>query len=102
MIRRPPRSTLFPYTTLFRSGRPKAQGLRTPRKRRSCPGGKQRLELAAAVAVSVAVVATVVATFVAAAAAGGLAPRGARHPSGATRRHRPHWHAAALPPTPPP
>src|SRR5258708_17936260 len=52
MIRRPPRSTLFPYTTLFRSGRPKAQGLRTPRKRRSCPGGKQRHELAAAVAVS--------------------------------------------------
>src|SRR3712207_6930308 len=24
MIRRPPRSTLFPYTTLFRSGRPSA------------------------------------------------------------------------------
>src|SRR3712207_8229994 len=24
MIRRPPRSTLFPYTTLFRSGRPGA------------------------------------------------------------------------------
>src|SRR5256885_8583132 len=24
MIRRPPRSTLFPYTTLFRSGRPQA------------------------------------------------------------------------------
>src|SRR3712207_7455451 len=24
MIRRPPRSTLFPYTTLFRSGRPTA------------------------------------------------------------------------------
>src|SRR2546430_10996185 len=24
MIRRPPRSTLFPYTTLFRSGRPRA------------------------------------------------------------------------------
>src|SRR3712207_8851118 len=24
MIRRPPRSTLFPYTTLFRSGRPLA------------------------------------------------------------------------------
>src|SRR3712207_7263531 len=24
MIRRPPRSTLFPYTTLFRSGRPHA------------------------------------------------------------------------------
>src|SRR3712207_8001845 len=25
MIRRPPRSTLFPYTTLFRSGIPKAE-----------------------------------------------------------------------------
>src|SRR3712207_7489009 len=29
MIRRPPRSTLFPYTTLFRSaGRPRCAGLR--------------------------------------------------------------------------
>src|SRR5688572_31500649 len=27
MIRRPPRSTLFPYTTLFRSGRPQAAQL---------------------------------------------------------------------------
>src|SRR5690348_17803322 len=26
MIRRPPRSTLFPYTTLFRSGAPRAHG----------------------------------------------------------------------------
>src|SRR2546425_9411608 len=26
MIRRPPRSTLFPYTTLFRSRRPEAPG----------------------------------------------------------------------------
>src|SRR5438552_10643942 len=26
MIRRPPRSTLFPYTTLFRSSRPRATG----------------------------------------------------------------------------
>src|SRR5256885_3480954 len=26
MIRRPPRSTLFPYTTLFRSGRPNGVG----------------------------------------------------------------------------
>src|SRR2546430_6569890 len=26
MIRRPPRSTLFPYTTLFRSGRARAVG----------------------------------------------------------------------------
>src|SRR5256885_3811699 len=28
MIRRPPRSTLFPYTTLFRSGKEKARILR--------------------------------------------------------------------------
>src|SRR5256885_5140468 len=27
MIRRPPRSTLFPYTTLFRSGQRQADGL---------------------------------------------------------------------------
>src|SRR5256885_15237817 len=26
MIRRPPRSTLFPYTTLFRSGNPSSEG----------------------------------------------------------------------------
>src|SRR5216683_5198297 len=32
MIRRPPRSTLFPYTTLFRSPRPHLHGLP------SCPG----------------------------------------------------------------
>src|SRR5258708_4038645 len=80
-------------------GRPKAQGLRTPRKRRSCPGGKQRLELAAAVAVSVAVVATVVATFVAAAAAGGLAPWEARNECGATRRNGSSWQAARLAPS---
>src|SRR2546426_8109386 len=39
MIRRPPRSTLFPYTTLFRS-RPSRLPLlwrRPPRARRSCP-----------------------------------------------------------------
>src|SRR3712207_8407271 len=29
MIRRPPRSTLFPYTTLFRSSRPPVVGLRS-------------------------------------------------------------------------
>src|SRR5687767_15435980 len=28
MIRRPPRSTLFPYTTLFRSPKPAAVGMR--------------------------------------------------------------------------
>src|SRR3712207_7638997 len=32
MIRRPPRSTLFPYTTLFRSPAPSASG------RSCCPG----------------------------------------------------------------
>src|SRR3989440_11541693 len=31
MIRRPPRSTLFPYTTLFRSLRPRARTGRTAR-----------------------------------------------------------------------
>src|SRR3712207_8001897 len=34
MIRRPPRSTLFPYTTLFRSG-PQRQRSRRPRRRRA-------------------------------------------------------------------
>src|SRR5258708_24465155 len=32
MIRRPPRSTLFPYTTLFRSGRDVASGGATRRR----------------------------------------------------------------------
>src|SRR5438874_12307824 len=31
MIRRPPRSTLFPYTTLFRSGQQKQNSLRPAR-----------------------------------------------------------------------
>src|SRR3712207_7586277 len=42
MIRRPPRSTLFPYTTLFRSqylGRPGAEG---PRREAVDPGGASR------------------------------------------------------------
>src|SRR3712207_7432287 len=34
MIRRPPRSTLFPYTTLFRSGSGSSLG---PRSRRASP-----------------------------------------------------------------
>src|SRR3712207_7062203 len=40
MIRRPPRSTLFPYTTLFRSGRP---GRRQPAAggRRLLRGGRR-------------------------------------------------------------
>src|SRR5690348_18201910 len=37
MIRRPPRSTLFPYTTLFRS--PCGQALSKPHGRRSHPCG---------------------------------------------------------------
>src|SRR3712207_7843021 len=45
MIRRPPRSTLFPYTTLFRSRRPnrprrRLHGVRRPRSApRGGPGG---------------------------------------------------------------
>src|SRR3712207_8935014 len=36
MIRRPPRSTLFPYTTLFRSRRRRRRpGRRRPRRRRA-------------------------------------------------------------------
>src|SRR3712207_7621432 len=52
MIRRPPRSTLFPYTTLFRS-RPASHGVsgrrlgdRRHRRGRhlACPGRRERLE----------------------------------------------------------
>src|SRR2546427_8723629 len=45
MIRRPPRSTLFPYTTLFRSrDTGKHRGKGPPRRPRLllCPKGKQR------------------------------------------------------------
>src|SRR2546421_8930043 len=38
MIRRPPRSTLFPYTTLFRSGNePRCQEARRERERDDAP-----------------------------------------------------------------
>src|SRR3712207_9157082 len=37
MIRRPPRSTLFPYTTLFRSDGPVAIPLRAARAARAAP-----------------------------------------------------------------
>src|SRR6267378_6188280 len=44
MIRRPPRSTLFPYTTLFRSGRPRRSrpipSRRPDRRRGSRPDRK--------------------------------------------------------------
>src|SRR5256885_13155257 len=42
MIRRPPRSTLFPYTTLFRSRRPRA-----------CTGGACLVDTFAIVAIAV-------------------------------------------------
>src|SRR3712207_7836767 len=35
MIRRPPRSTLFPYTTLFRSRTPRVHGLHPTARRRN-------------------------------------------------------------------
>src|SRR5215469_17149842 len=45
MIRRPPRSTLFPYTTLFRSRRPaqngRAAGAQPPFRLRRAAGGRQ-------------------------------------------------------------
>src|SRR2546430_4190550 len=48
MIRRPPRSTLFPYTTLFRSPHERSP-TRAAGGRRGAPngdgGGKQRVEL---------------------------------------------------------
>src|SRR3712207_7170088 len=37
MIRRPPRSTLFPYTTLFRSRTPEAHGGSRSSRRSGCP-----------------------------------------------------------------
>src|SRR3712207_8617359 len=45
MIRRPPRSTLFPYTTLFRSPQRGGHEHRPPhphRRRRGCRGGVLR------------------------------------------------------------
>src|SRR3712207_7726835 len=39
MIRRPPRSTLFPYTTLFRSERPVPPGLPPARRARGRRAG---------------------------------------------------------------
>src|SRR5438874_4233538 len=42
MIRRPPRSTLFPYTTLFRSNRLLKQFLQMQRAMKSMKGGRLR------------------------------------------------------------
>src|SRR5437588_1424961 len=36
MTRRPPRSTLFPYTTLFRSGRRRIELVRVGKDRKQC------------------------------------------------------------------
>src|SRR5256885_6219352 len=49
MIRRPPRSTLFPYTTLFRSRAVRERSLRRPRGRqlRQRPVGARLLRLPA-------------------------------------------------------
>src|SRR5437899_8833752 len=38
MLRRPPRSTLFPYTTLFRSTSPMCTQIHAPPSARSMPG----------------------------------------------------------------
>src|SRR3712207_7275622 len=42
MIRRPPRSTLFPYTTLFRSSRPTASPTQPPSTTTSMPSASSR------------------------------------------------------------
>src|SRR5256885_3858467 len=44
MIRRPPRSTLFPYTTLFRSRRAAVWRRRDPTARKNPPGCAARSE----------------------------------------------------------
>src|SRR2546430_6294848 len=43
MIRRPPRSTLFPYTTLFRSDTRSQEMIRTARAERAEIGGPRRV-----------------------------------------------------------
>src|SRR5438874_7104558 len=48
MIRPPPRSTLFPYTTLFRSARPRQRGQQEIRRgvREGVPAASHRIRLA--------------------------------------------------------
>src|SRR3989442_6145167 len=48
MIRRPPRSTLFPYTTLFRSPPHAARTAGSPSARSRCPGHSPPSSAAAA------------------------------------------------------
>src|SRR2546427_9088395 len=45
MIRRPPRSTLFPYTTLFRSLCPERSTCSVARVHRSIPASRSRLSV---------------------------------------------------------
>src|SRR3712207_8816197 len=47
MIRRPPRSTLFPYTTLFLSAPPVSRGRRRSRRWSRASGESKRLRAAA-------------------------------------------------------
>src|SRR2546426_6381856 len=49
MIRRPPRSTLFPYTTLFRSGEDLRVPVRAAARRRHARGGGSDRQAAAAI-----------------------------------------------------
>src|SRR3712207_9563550 len=51
MIRRPPRSTLFPYTTLFRSPTLKSAALPSDKTTGSRPGAVTHMAAATAVAV---------------------------------------------------
>src|SRR5258708_26438970 len=69
MIRRPPRSTLFPYTTLFRSGRPHAPAHRSPRRSaiHAAPAGRPQPQKEALLSVADA------------GATSGTAGRGGRH-----------------------
>src|SRR5438309_6904980 len=49
MIRRPPRSTLFPYTTLFRSPRPQRVATRCSRMKRSTASFAARSRLSTSI-----------------------------------------------------
>src|SRR3712207_8411535 len=48
MIRRPPRSTLFPYTTLFRSPHPPPEHAEPVHHRRVAVGADERVRIGAA------------------------------------------------------
>src|SRR2546423_3078599 len=52
MIRRPPRSTLFPYTTLFRSAYPTTK-IRVNATCRKCPHKVHRMEMKTAISCTI-------------------------------------------------